>query len=157
MRLFVIFDVSPQLVQVVERLCASPIEQKLEEIMSAIDNLRNAISGVETNVADGFTALQGAVDELASDIANLPANKDVEAEAARLSNVAANISSGIATFSQGIRDAIPTETVPNPAPVEGTSTTGAGEAGAGEAAPAGEASAPTSGTESGGSATEEGS
>lgn len=152
MRLFVIFDVSPQLVQVVERLCASPIEQKLEEIMSAIDNLRNAISGVETNVADGFTALQGAVDELASDIANLPANKDVEAEAARLSNVAANISSGIATFSQGIRDAIPTETVPNPAPVEGTSTTGAGEA-----APAGEASAPASGTESGGSATEEGS
>lgn len=90
------------------------IPQELKKIMSAIDNLKDAVSGIETNVNDGFSAIQAAMQELATDIQNLPTNSDVEAEAARLSGIATAIADGTASFAQSIKDAIPTETKPAP-------------------------------------------
>lgn len=80
--------------------------------MSAIEDLQNAVTNVNTNVSDGFAAITSALAELATDIANLPQNADVEAEAARLSGIAQTISDSTATFAQTIRDAIPTPPTP---------------------------------------------
>lgn len=76
--------------------------------MSAIDELRAAVENNATTAAGGFAAIGSALQELATDIANLPQNSDVQAEAARLTEVTNTIASQTAAFSQQIRDALPT-------------------------------------------------
>jgi phage-related protein len=88
----------------------SKIKRRLDTIMGAIENLRSAVDSVGSNTSAGFSAIQSAMEELATDIANLPQNADVEAEAQRLSAAAQTIADGTAQFAQNIRDAIPTET-----------------------------------------------
>jgi len=80
--------------------------------MSSIENLQNAVNAVGTSVTDGFAAITAAMDELATDIENLPQNADIDAEAARLSGIATTISTSTATFAQSIRDALPTPPTP---------------------------------------------
>jgi methyl-accepting chemotaxis protein len=99
------------------------ILRRLENIMSAIDDLRTQVLAVETNTASlatGLVALNDAMQELATDLANLPQNADVAAEAVRLAGSASAIGNAGTTLvgvAQAIRDAVPTPTPPadNPA------------------------------------------
>lgn len=84
--------------------------------MGAIDTLRTAVNTLNTTAADGFSAMESAFAELASDIAGIPANADVEAEAARVSATAADLGTLSAAFAQRLRDAIPTAPPEEPLP-----------------------------------------
>lgn len=88
--------------------------------MGAIDTLNEQVSAIGTSVnglADGLVALSEAQTELASDIANLPQEKDVKAAAEALAPKAqaiADAASTIASAAQSIRDAIPTTATGEP-------------------------------------------
>jgi N-acetylglucosamine kinase-like BadF-type ATPase len=84
------------------------------EIMNALETLQNAVTDQSVAVAEGFEAIGSALTELASDVANLPANADVETEAARLSQNTETIRNLTAQFAQQVRDAIPTAPVDPP-------------------------------------------
>ena len=118
MKFTITFDISDKFAAVLDRHCDSngsvQIIRKLEEIMSAIEDLRNAVNTVETSQQAGFEAVSSALAELATDIENLPQNADVAAEASRLSGIATTISEASATFAQTIRDAVPTPETPTP-------------------------------------------
>ena len=94
----------------------SAISELKGEIMSAIDTLKTAVDQDIAASTAGFDAIGSAMQELSSDIANLPQAADVEAEAARLSQNAATITDAFNTAAQSIRDALPTEPAPTPEP-----------------------------------------
>lgn len=120
------FDISETLARVIAGLCAPSVTQcqyqellrRTENIMSAIETLRTAVNGLETTSAEGLAAMESAFTELAADIANIPNNSDVEAEAARLSNVATSLGEFTAGFGQRLRDLVPTEVDEPLPPVE---------------------------------------
>lgn len=82
--------------------------------MSAIENLQTAVTDNATATADGFAAVNSAMEELASDIQNLPQAADVQAEAERLAANTEVIRNATATLAQAVRDAIPTAPVEQP-------------------------------------------
>lgn len=87
------------------------IKQELKkEIMSATERLTAAVNDVNTSVSEGFTKLGEAMEELATDISNLPDAYDVDAEAERLSETANTIREATATFATAIKAALPTAT-----------------------------------------------
>lgn len=91
------------------------IKKEINNAMSAIDNLKSAVDSNAATAADGFAAIGSALEELATDIQNLPQNADVEAEAVRLSGVTNSIAEHTAAFAQQIRDAVATPPVDPPA------------------------------------------
>jgi len=83
--------------------------KEFNKLVSAIDDLRDAIDDVENVTTTGFAALVAALEELADDIDDLPNNDDVEAEAERLASITRELATGMTVVSQAIRDAVPTE------------------------------------------------
>lgn len=93
----------------------SRIERRLINIMSEIENLRSAVdANIQAN-AQGFEAIGSALQELTTDIQNLPQATDIQAEADRLAANAQTITNAFTDASQQIRDALPTEQAATPA------------------------------------------
>lgn len=92
------------------------INRRLGTIMSALDNLRTAVNNVHTTFEQGQVANEEAFAELASDIANIPSNADVQAEADRVAALATAIGAANVAFAQRIKDALPTASPTEPLP-----------------------------------------
>jgi methyl-accepting chemotaxis protein len=118
----VVFDMSEPLRSLAERLLEAWCEGqtlenwRFEAIMAAIDNLRQQVNAVQTSYADGQAAINSALEELAEDIRNLPANADVQAEADRLASSVDTIRTASADFESRIRAAVPTSSPTEPLP-----------------------------------------
>lgn len=114
-----VVDIGDNLARLLEKVLTTnhdEIKEILNTIMSAIENLRTAVNNVQTTATDGFAAMELAFTELATDIGAIPASQDVDAEAARLSGVATALGASAASFSQRLRDALPTAPATDPLP-----------------------------------------